>query len=63
MPKNEKCQQIECLKEPLGQPQSRYHVCAVTNPIWRLELEKDYYPLLKNPRSCVTIDITTEVQA
>ena len=28
------------LKEPPGQPQSRYRVCAVTNPIWRRELRK-----------------------
>ena len=31
-------QQISCLKEQPGQPQTRYSVCAVTNPIWHREL-------------------------
>ena len=35
-----KCQQISCLKEPPGQPQPRYRVCAVTHPIWRRVLLK-----------------------
>ena len=37
-----KCQQISCLKEPPGQPQPRYRVCAVTNPIWRPGTVKRY---------------------
>ena len=35
-----KCQQISCLKELPGQPQPRYRMCAVTDPIWRRELWK-----------------------
>ena len=35
-----KCHQKRCLKLAPDHPQSRYHVCAVANPIWHQELEK-----------------------
>jgi len=43
-----KCHQKRCLKLSPDHPQSRYHVCAVANPIWRQELEKGLLKLLSN---------------
>ena len=46
-----KCHRKRYWKLAPDHPQSRYHVCAVANPIWRQELEKgkDLFPYLKMP--------------